>query len=249
MTQHAACSPSSASMWLQCPASVTLTKDMARPSSKYAKEGTAAHQVAELTLKGDIFLPDKITVEGDEFIVSPGMCRALNAYISHVEFLKAHEGSRVFLEQHVKVPGTRNMVWGTLDCGVQTSIGDIHIVDLKYGKGHFVHPDAPQLKLYALGFAELLGVDRDVVVTLTICQPRVGDEPVRWHVTKLSELWQWNDFEVWPAIERIKAGDTSEHAGPHCRWCLRQTECVAFAQRRQTYAAAVFDDKVDLSLD
>ena len=72
-------------MWLACPASVTLTKDVPRPSSKYAREGTAAHAVAEMTLKGDIFLPDKITVEGDEFIVSPGMCRALNAYIGYVE--------------------------------------------------------------------------------------------------------------------------------------------------------------------
>ena len=78
MTDHAACSPSSAAMWLACPASVTLTKDMTRPSSKYAREGTAAHAVAEMTLNGDIFLPDKVTVEGDEYVVSPGMCRALN---------------------------------------------------------------------------------------------------------------------------------------------------------------------------
>ena len=77
MSEHAACSPSSAAMWLACPASVTLTKDMTRPSSKYAREGTAAHKVAEMTLKGDIFLPDKVTVEGNEYIVSPGMCRAL----------------------------------------------------------------------------------------------------------------------------------------------------------------------------
>jgi len=65
-------------MWLACPASVTKTEDIPRPSSKFAREGTAAHSVAEMTIKGDIFLPDKVVVDGDEIIVSPGMCRALN---------------------------------------------------------------------------------------------------------------------------------------------------------------------------
>jgi hypothetical protein len=39
MSQHAACSPSSAAMWLACPASVTRPGHH-RPSSKYAREGT-----------------------------------------------------------------------------------------------------------------------------------------------------------------------------------------------------------------
>ena len=232
-------------MWLACPASVTKTKDMLRPSSKYAKEGTAAHKVAELNLQGDIFLPDKIVVEGDEYIVSPGMCRALNSYISHVEFLKAHQGSQVFLEQRIKIPHTRGMVWGTLDCGVRTLIGDLHIVDLKFGKGHLVHPDGPQLKLYALGLAWMLRMARvDAVVTLTICQPRVGDQVLRSHVTTLAKLRHWLDLEVRPAIERIRTGDLTENAGAHCRWCVRKIICAAFARRHQTYAAAAFDNEI-----
>ena len=125
MSAHAACSPSSADMWLKCAASVTLTKDVPRPSSKFAKEGTAAHAVAEMTLKGDIFLPDKITVEGDEYIVSPGMCRALNPYITHVESLRALPGAVVFLEKRLVVPRTFGMVWGTLDCGVRAD--ELHV--------------------------------------------------------------------------------------------------------------------------
>ena len=41
---------------------------------------------------------------------------------------------------------------------------------------------------------------------------------------------------------RIKDGDTTEHAGPHCRWCVRKTECAAFAVKHQDRAAAAFDD-------
>lgn len=230
-------------MWLTCPASVTLTKDMTRPSSKWAKEGTAAHKVAEMTLKGDIFLPDKVEVEGDEFIVSPGMCRALNPYISHVQALQALPGASVFLEKRLEVPKTFGKVWGTLDCGVATG-RKIFIADLKYGKGHVVAPDAPQLKLYALALTGFIGLDhRSTAVTLTICQPRVGGDPLRSHVTQLGELRDWCDGTVRPAVRRIRDGDTTEHAGPHCRWCVRKTECTAFAAKHQTHAAAAFDDE------
>jgi len=229
-------------MWLACPASVTMTKDMLRPSSKYAREGTAAHKVAELNLKGDIFLPDKVTVEGDEYIVSPGMCRALNPYITYVQGLNAM-AAQIFLEHRIVVPDTYGMVWGTLDCGMQGYWGELFVVDLKYGKGHIVEPSAPQLKLYALGLAHMVGAeDPKAPITLAVCQPRVGDKPIRTHLMTLGELWQWQDFEVHPALRRVRAGDTSEKAGSHCRWCVRQTECRAFAGLHQQKASSVFDD-------
>src|SRR4029077_9129710 len=101
MSAHAACSPSSAAMWLACPASVTLTRDIPRTSSKYAREGTAAHHVAEKILRGDVVLPDKITVEGEEFIISPGMCRALNPYVTHVQALSLLPDAEIYLEERV----------------------------------------------------------------------------------------------------------------------------------------------------
>ena len=242
MSAHAACSPSSANMWLACPASITKTKGMTRPSSKYAREGTAAHQVAELTLHGDIFLPDKITVEGDDYIVSPGMCRALNPYITHVQGLMKLPKAAVLLEERLMVHETEGQVWGTLDCGVHTPWA-LHIVDLKFGKGHVVDPDGPQLKLYALALADNVMENRDdLPVTLTICQPRAGDVPVRSHATTLGALWRWRALAVRPAVLRIVNGDTTENAGPHCRWCVRKTECRAFAAKHQGHAASAFDD-------
>ena len=242
MSQHAACSPSSAAMWMACPASVTKTKDMPRPSSKYAREGTAAHTVAEMTLNGDIFLPDKVSVEGDEVIVSPGMCRALNPYVTFVQHLRDMPGARVFLEKRLVVPHTGGMVWGTLDCGVYTG-EELYVADLKFGKGVAVDPGGPQLKFYALALASHVREHFDgTKVTLTICQPRAGDTPLRSHAATLGELWQWRDFEVDPALRRIKAGDETENAGAHCRWCVRKTECAAFARKHQTHASAAFDD-------
>jgi len=246
VSAHAACSPSSAAMWLACPASVTLTKDVTRPSSKFAKEGTAAHMVAEMTLKGDIFLPDKVVVEGDEYVVSPGMCRALNPYVTHVQSLAALPTAQVFLEKRLVVPGTFGMVWGTLDCGVYTdhaTKADLYVVDLKFGRGVGVEPESPQLKLYALALAKHVGESwTNTRVALTICQPRIGGEALRSHLTTLRDLIDWNDGVVKPAVLKIKAGDTTENAGAHCRWCVRKTECRAFAHKHQAHAAAAFDD-------
>jgi hypothetical protein len=243
MSAHAACSPSSATMWLACPASVTKTAGMTRPSSKYAREGTAAHMVAEMSLKGDIFLPDKVEVEGDEYIVSRGMCQALNPYVTYVQSLTSMPGARAFFEQRLVVPGTYNMVWGTMDCGVRADA--LYVVDLKFGKGHFVDADTPQIKLYALGLAHMVAVkDPKIPVSMTICQPRVGDTPLRTNVMPLGDLWEWSYSELRPAIERIKWGDQSEVAGPHCRWCVRKTECAAYARKHQTQAASAFDDEI-----
>lgn len=249
MTDHAACSPSSAAMWLACPASVTRTKDMLRPSSKYAREGTAAHTVAEMILGGDVILPDKVTVEGDEFIVSPGMCRALNPYVGYVQRLQALRGARVFLERRLVVPGTANMVWGTLDCGVHTA-RKLYVADLKYGKGVAVSPDAPQLKLYALALAaHVREIRARIQVTLTICQPRIEGASLRSTTTTLGDLGDWRHDEVYPAIMKIKDGDLTEHAGAHCRWCVRKTECKAFAIKHQKRAASVFDDGQEADID
>ena len=245
MSAHAACSPSSASMWLACPASVTMTAGMTRPSSKYAREGTAAHAVAEMTLNGDIFLPDKVTVEGDEFVVSPGMCRALRPYIDHVQKLMRLPKRSVYLEHRLVVPDTDNQVWGTLDCGIHArGSGDLFITDLKFGKGHVVEPDTPQLKLYALALAGYVRENRTFAeVTLTICQPRAGNEALRSVRTTLGALWDWQALTVNPAVARIVEGDTSENAGAHCRWCVRKTECQAFARKHQGHAASAFDDE------
>lgn len=244
MSQHAACSPSSAAMWLACPASVTLTKDLERPSSKYAREGTAAHQVAEMILHGDIFLPDKIMVEGQEFIVSAGMCRDLNSYVGKVQGLMARPGARAWIEQRIVVPDTFNRVWGTLDCGVVTDRGDqFHVVDLKFGKGVPVDPESPQLKLYGLGLAVLAGAKRGAKIDLTVCQPRVPGGPFRTYSTTVGDLYGWLQDMVRPAIRRVINGDTTEKAGPYCRWCVRRQECSAFNNRHQGHAAEAFSDQ------
>lgn len=242
MTQHALASPSSATMWLNCPASVTKAAGRVRPSSKYAKEGTAAHRIAEGIINGDPFPPPRITVEGDEFLVTRDMLRYLNGYISFVEGLQA--GGDVWIETRVGLTYTHGIVWGTADC-IGHSGNDLTIVDLKYGKGVPVQPDSAQLKIYALGAMDHLQIFPDTV-NLVVFQPRLEPEP-KFHFMDFNEIIDWGSNELRPAVKRLEVNDQTEKAGPWCRWCVRRNECAAFASRTSDTAADLFDDGVDLT--
>lgn len=239
MTDHAAASPSSAEMWMNCPASVTLAEGRTRPSSLYAKEGTAAHRIAEMILGGDLFPPGKITVEGNEFIAGLPMLRALNPYIDFVQKLQ-DQTVEVHIEKRVGIDG--GIVWGTTDC-VAKAGRVLHIVDLKYGKGVPVDPDHAQFKIYALASVHTIwpyGHNFDEV-NLTVVQPRINPVP-QTHVMGFGDLLAWHYTELMPAVERIQQGDTTEKYGHWCRWCVRKGECNAFKNHKNTQAAEIFDD-------
>jgi hypothetical protein len=245
MTAHAACSPSSAAMWMACPASITKAAGRTRPSSRYAREGTAAHQIAEMIIKGNLFPPGKITVEGEQFIVGLPMLRALNPYITVVQGLQKVTDD-VHIEARVRI-GRGKFVWGTADC--VASSGDmnyLHVVDLKYGKGVPVEPDTAQLKIYALAAMDTLWPHENFgVVSLMVVQPRLDPKP-KTHRMPAEELIEWGRAELNPALRAITKGDETERVGPYCRWCVRKAECDAFKSYKSSMAADIFDDGVDI---
>jgi hypothetical protein len=246
MADHAAMSPSSAEMWMNCPASITRAAGRTRPSSRYAREGTAAHKIAEMIINGNLFPPPKITVEGEEFIVGMPMLRALNPYIDLVQRLQsiADDDADVYVEARVGM-GNGTMVWGTADCAAKVG-WDLHIVDLKYGMGVPVSPDTAQLKIYALAAIHTFWpFERFRDVYLTVVQPRLNPVPQDHHM-RATELAAWNDHFLIPAVRRVLDDSPLEQVGPWCRWCVRRDECDAFAKKKSTAAADIFDDGVDL---
>jgi len=244
MTAHAAASPSSAAMWMSCPASITKSAGKTRPSSRYAREGTAAHTIAEMIIGGCLWPPGKITVEGEQFIVGLPMLRALNPYIHFVQELQAMTDD-VHIEQRVKI-GNGALVWGTADCA---ALHDdvLDIVDLKYGMGVPVEPDSAQLKIYALAAVDTLWRKRPIgMVYLTVVQPRLDPTP-KTHEMTMDELAEWARQELNPAMRAIARGDETEKVGPYCRWCVRKPDCDSFKRYKSALAADIFNDGVDLS--
>ena len=212
---------------------------------RYAREGTAAHRVAEMTLNGDIFLPDKVTVEGDEYIVTPGMCRALNPYVTHVQALRALPGAAAGAGKAPRRARHRRHGLGHARLRRSHRVRHPHRRS-QIRQGRRRRPESPQLKFYALAFASFMGMSmnrRRSKVYLTICQPRIEGQPLRTHDDDAggSGGLARNRGEARAGPHRGERPDRSR--GAHCRWCVRKTECTAFAGKHQTHAAAAFDDE------
>ena len=244
---HADASPSSASIWLNCPASVTQARSRVRRASPYTREGTAAHEVAELMIHG-FWIPDEIEVEGEIVEITDEMIEHVQVYVDYVE--KRKREAIVFeTETIIKLDWLLEPIWGTADTKViyaEDNKTVLEIVDLKFGKGVPVGAaNNPQLRVYGLGAVAAtddpdIGLDIDLV-RLTIIQPRIGGPEPDSETLRPIELYQWGLDVLEPAVQRIAASDPTEIPGDWCRWCVRAGECRAFADRTTLAAQAAFD--------
>lgn len=254
---HAALGPSSAHRWMACPGAPAAEREARSralvddSSSPAAREGTAAHAVAELELRRRV-LSQPVTAEVaswhevyDVEYEWSVMVSETRPYVDYVEacYLAASEadpaGAQLWLESRVEpVPGR---VWGTADA---TIIGDgrVHVVDLKYGRGVRVEAESnPQLRCYMLGaldIASLLEPVRECVGT--IVQPRHKDGG---HIS--SEALPTEELQAWGAALLETVAATDDPAAPRvpgdlqCRWCAAQAICP---ERTRSLAADVFGE-------
>lgn len=218
MTQHALLSASGAPRWTRCVGSLALSKGIVETSSKYADEGTAAHEVAQMCLEqgqdASAFAGRVITVSRGaqrtetKWEVTEEMVEAVQRYVDIVRNL----GGELLVEQRVDFtrwlfdPGTKFRfvdartgeegeaepeAFGTSDAIVILG-NELVVCDLKYGKGVRVEAeDNEQLMLYALGsldVADLIGAEIETV-RLMIVQPRIPH--VAEHVVTVEELEQF----------------------------------------------------------
>ena len=254
---HAALGPSSAHRWMACPGAPAAEREARSrglvddSSSPAAREGTAAHAVAELELRRRV-LGEPVAAETagwhelyDVEYEWGVMVSETRPYVDYVEALyeAAREadpaGAQLWLESRVEpVPGR---VWGTADA---TVIGDgqVHVVDLKYGRGVRVEaPSNPQLRCYMLGALDIAGLLEPVTTcTGTIVQPRHRDGG---HIS--SESLRTEELQAWGArlLEAVAATDAPDAprvpGDDQCRWCAAQAVCP---ERTRSLAADVFGE-------
>ena len=236
--KHAKLSPSSSSRWISCPASIRMESSVARieeVESFYAREGTAAHALAEIKATDaflspmDGYLEEALADwarEFEEFALDTDMVGHADGYVGFLrERLNNHPMSNIMLEQRMDcgVPA----VWGTSDA-VIVSPTHVEVVDFKYGMG--VHVSAvgnSQARLYACGALDLFdGLLGDVeTVTTTIYQPRVDN--VSSETLSAGGMRQWRD-QIIPIAESALGPDAP--FGPSveaCRWCPVSGMCRA----------------------
>lgn len=240
--KHALLGASSAARWIACTPSARATENLPDEETKYAVEGTRAHELCEAHLRnnlrqweagyGALPLSGSIRLDGEPDD-PPEMVRAANQYVSFIHDLWVGYAVRpmVFIEQEVDVSRWVPQGFGTCDCLL---IGDgiLHIIDFKYGQGVPVNPERnPQLMYYALGaYALFEGIEEIGTVCMSIVQPRMQEEPQTWELP-LADLLTWAREVLQPAAEMAWRGEGEFVTGEHCRFCKAHPACRAWKDK------------------
>lgn len=243
---HSELGASAASRWMACPGSVAAQRGKADQTSRYAAEGTAAHEVAARCLQhrhpAAFFIGQVMRVKGGfDIEVTAEMAGAVQVYVDEciarsigAEVVKIESG---FNLQGLQPPAA---MFGTADfVSYYRTSTLLTVVDLKYGQGTIVEAvDNPQLKYYALG--AMLAMDEPVgAVEVVIVQPRAGG--IREACFSAVDLLEWA-ADLMEAARATMAKDAPRNAGPHCKYCRAKASCQALRDYSLAVTQAAFSD-------
>lgn len=259
---HAVLGASSSHRWMECPGSIGLSEGLENIQTEFAREGSAAHQVAEDCLKqgvdaehfeGEMVAGYEGTEEFAPLYVTEDMYTAVQLYLDTVrnEYDEAmadwtwhgsdpDEEPELLVEERFNLSHIYPDMFGTNDALLFIPRRKKLIVyDYKHGQGIAVEVERnPQLMYYALGAITGKYHNRDIEeIELGIVQPRCmhKDGPVRRWPTTREDIEDFKD-ELVAAAQATEQEDAAFKAGDWCKFCP-----AAAAGRCAYLADFVFD--------
>jgi len=255
--QHSAWGASKFESIMLCPGKHVLEAGKPNSTSKYAAEGTAAHQVLTWALQqGRIahsFIGIDIEAEGFVFVVDADMAGHVQTTIDYVHALAGSDGV-VFADIRVNYSTYLDVefdaAWGTADV-ILARGSELIVVDFKYGMGVEVSAEKnPQMMLYALGALQAyngLVADFDMV-RIAISQPRIKAVPSEYDMSvEALEVWGHNTAKA-AVVACLHAETLTEHpqfnetflrpGEKQCKFCKAKATCP---QLRAEVAATMLD--------
>lgn len=225
---HALLSASSSSRWLKCPPSAMAAELYPATDTEYTREGTLAHEVAEVTARngGSFGVGDDLFAKEHKDITTE-MVRCACGYSDYIQELITSPDAVVLLEQRLDfapwVPGG----FGTGD-GIILQGTRLDVVDYKYGAGVAVSAEGnSQMRLYGLGalndFGDIYGIEE---IAMHIYQPRMNNVSVE--VLRADDLRAWGE-EIKPIAALAAEGKGEFCSGEHCRFCPHAGACPKLA--------------------
>ena len=220
---HALLSASSSARWLACPPSAVAAETYADADTEYTREGTLAHEIAEIMAAGaDNFTPEQ--VEGADW----EMVDCARQYSDYIEELSDID-TVMLLEQRIDYSDWVPEGFGTADC-ILIKGSTIVVIDYKYGQGVAVSAvNNPQMRLYALGAYQLLHDLYDIkIIEMHIFQPRL--DSISSDTMTAEQLLAWAEETVKPTAELASQGKGEYKPGEHCRFCPHAGHCRALTR-------------------
>lgn len=252
MAKHALLSASGAQRWLSCPPSARLEEAVEEQSSEYAREGSFAHELAELYLAQELGLIKKSEFNKrlKELRQNPFYSEELDAYVKiYLDFAiekinEARARTRdavVLLEMKLDYSTWVPEGFGTGDLVLVTD-DVLEVIDFKFGRGIQIGAeDNPQMRLYALGALSQFGCLYEVnTVRMTIVQPRL--DSISTDEMAVKELVDWGEKMVKPIADLAFKGEGEFKAGGHCRFCRVRATCRARAEMNMKLACYDFKE-------
>ena len=220
---HALLSASSAHRWLACPPSAVAAEAYPAQDTDFTREGTLAHEVAEVVARAALDGRDISRFPWKEG-VTPEMVDCAHGYADYIQELTKGDDAVILLEQRVDFSPWVPDGFGTCDCIIIQG-ETLTIIDYKYGQGVPVSAvDNPQMKLYALGALNDYGIAYDVArVEMHIYQPRLNN--VSDCSLMVEDLLEWAENTVKPVAAKAAKGEGDYAAGEHCRFCPHAGRC------------------------
>lgn len=225
---HAKLSASGSSMWINCPGSYGLTKDVPDVETSFAEEGTRAHAYCEYLVRKDVnkevnlkeVVPDNREMElcGQDYADF-----VLDKCIEDWEDFPLVE-----VEQKVDFSPWVKEGFGTCDCLI-VKADKLVIIDFKYGKGVKVEAKGnTQLRLYALGALNRFDLWDFKTIEMNIFQPRL--DHISTEEIPIEELMQFGEFAKKASTLAYSCKGPLK-AGPWCQFCKVNAVCKERAKK------------------
>ena len=234
--EHAKCSASASHRWLNCTMAPTFESQFPDGDpGVYAKEGTLAHKICEITANYNAGEISKRTFNSrikkcrEDPLFQEEMIKCSEIYAQYIwERVMSFKG-KPYQAQEIRVDFSDWVPegFGTCDCMILGG-NQLIIVDYKHGKGVPVSAENnSQMRLYALGALKQFGSFYQVnTITMAIVQPRISAEVSEETITR-EELLSWGE-QIKPIAAKAASGNGAEFKeGPWCRFCKGKAVCRA----------------------
>ena len=223
---HALLSASSAHRWLACPPSAVAAESYENEGTDYTREGTIAHEVAEIVVRERLAgnSPDLVNYRAWPEGTTEEMVECAHGYADYIQEQIKSDHAVVLLEQRVDFSPWVPEGFGTSDCIIIQG-RTMDVIDYKFGKGVAVSAvENPQEELYGLGAYNDFGFAYDIdTIRLHIYQPRMNNISV--DELPAAKLLTWAEKTVKPTAEKAAKGKGKYNPGEHCRFCPHAGRC------------------------